>query len=243
MSDLTNNYPSPLIHMNLSYQQQHGEPVGLSFVIPKNEVFRIKDVIENSCYALPNFRRSKLPDVVVDIGANVGCYAIYVKMNHPTASIYCFEPVPATVELLSQNTKAFSDIHIHPIALSNNNKTGWIEIHPINSGENRLCDQKVNQNNRIAVPVHDADTVFTKLGLKHIDILKIDTEGCEVQILESLRKRLSDIDYIVLEYHSEDDRRRIDAILHDFTLISCSVSICGLGILKYVNASIISMIQ
>lgn len=244
MNNSRNIFPSPLTKLKLIYQNQNGNSVEVPFSIPKNEVFRIKDVIEEGCYSLPNFRRSNSPDIIVDIGANVGCYTMYIKMNNPNASIYCFEPVPAITELLSQNTAIFSNIYIKNIALSNKNETGWIDIHPVNSGENRLrneTSQKGNHKSSIEIPVHDASNVFTNLGLEHIDILKIDTEGCEVQILKSLRKRLWNIDYIVLEYHSEKDRRHIDAILNEFTLISCSVSNCGLGVLKYINESLLSM--
>jgi hypothetical protein len=51
--------------------------------------------------------------------------------------------------------------------------------------------------------------------------LKIDTEGEEVDILERLGS--FDYDVILLEYHSDANRRKIDALLADFFLVSGEV--------------------
>ena len=44
-------------------------------------------------------------------------------------------------------------------------------------------------------------------------MLKVDTEGCEVPIFASLLERLGGVKVIYLEYHSEADRRELDAML------------------------------
>ncbi len=44
-------------------------------------------------------------------------------------------------------------------------------------------------------------------------MLKVDTEGCEVAIFASLLDRLGEMKIIYLEYHSEADRRELDAML------------------------------
>ena len=46
-----------------------------------------------------------------------------------------------------------------------------------------------------------------------MDILKLDTEGCEVPILRSLQKHLSDMKLIYADYHSDRERRLIDGLL------------------------------
>jgi len=237
-----NKYPSSLVTLKLLCQKQNGEHFELPFTIPKNEIFRIKDVVEDRCYEISQKYKPRSNSIIVDIGANVGCFALYSKMINPAATIYCFEPVPATIELLNKNTTLFTNIHIQPIALSNKSGKGWIDLHPKSTGENRLLNnlsRKTAYNNKIEIQVLNADDAFNNLNIEHIDILKIDTEGSEVQILESIRKRLHDIDYILLEFHSENDRRLIDTILDNFVLFSCAVHNCGIGLLKYVNKNII----
>ncbi|MET0380942.1 MAG: hypothetical protein ABWZ94_03470 [Methyloceanibacter sp.] len=64
-------------------------------------------------------------------------------------------------------------------------------------------------------------------------IVKIDTEGSEVDILERLGS--FDHDVILLEYHSEANRRKIDALLGDFFLVGGEVRHLHRGTLKYMH--------
>ena len=58
-----------------------------------------------------------------------------------------------------------------------------------------------------------ASQFLSERGIEGIDILKIDTEGCEVPILQSLGRYLPEVKVLYIEYHSERDRRIIDAML------------------------------
>ena len=51
--------------------------------------------------------------------------------------------------------------------------------------------------------------------LKIVDILKIDTEGCEVPILFSIKKYLTEIKILYIEYHSSIDRDEIRRLLEN----------------------------
>jgi len=50
-------------------------------------------------------------------------------------------------------------------------------------------------------------------GIGKVDLLKIDTEGSEMEILRSSRRILKDIGKIVVEYHGEEVRRQIKDFL------------------------------
>ncbi len=45
------------------------------------------------------------------------------------------------------------------------------------------------------------------------DIIKIDTEGCEIAIMLAIPESFRGAKAVYLEYHSESDRRKIDQIL------------------------------
>ena len=64
-------------------------------------------------------------------------------------------------------------------------------------------------------------------------IVKIDTEGSEIDILS--RMTSLDFDVIMLEYHSEANRRKIDALLGDFFLVGGEVRHLHRGTLKYMH--------
>jgi FkbM family methyltransferase len=42
-------------------------------------------------------------DIVVDIGAHVGIFAILVALMYPEAKVYAFEPLPANFYFLQKN--------------------------------------------------------------------------------------------------------------------------------------------
>jgi len=51
------------------------------------------------------------------------------------------------------------------------------------------------------------------MGIDRFDLLKIDTEGAEVPILQAMGHRLAEITTIFLEYHSLADRAAIESML------------------------------
>ena len=67
--------------------------------------------------------------------------------------------------------------------------------------------------------------------LPKAQIVKIDTEGSEVDILA--RMASLDFDAIMLEYHSEANRRKIDALLQDFVLAGGHIRHPNRGTLKF----------
>jgi hypothetical protein len=62
-------------------------------------------------------------------------------------------------------------------------------------------------------------------------IVKIDTEGSEIDILG--RMASIDFDVVMLEYHSEANRRKVDELLSDFLLVGGEVRSLHRGTLKY----------
>ena len=78
-------------------------------------------------------------------------------------------------------------------------------------------------------------------GWNHISILKLDTEGCEVPILSELLGSVPDIELIYCEYHAEDDRRTIDALVADrFCLYWGTATKLHQGTCLYMSRSLIA---
>jgi FkbM family methyltransferase len=207
--------------------------------IPQNEVFRIRNIFNEHDYGVPLQYIPTGPLTVVDIGANVGLFALYMKKIRMDCDIHCFEPVPQTLELLQRNVGDDPRIHLYPYALSDHEETARLHLHPLNGGENSLKADVKTDGETIQVPVKDAATVLHQIGLSYIDILKIDTEGCEVEILASLQPYLPYVGIVMIEYHSEMDRRRIDNRLETHILFNANICEPRIGIVKYINARLI----
>lgn len=235
------SFPSQIVQVNVEWK-------GASYVIniPKIEVPRITMILKNNEYSLMDSKNNNRPLTILDVGANVGVFAIYGKILNPANIIHCFELSPTTLELLRLNVGHIPGIHIHPFGLGNFEGEVFLNVHPYNTGEDSLRFQYKNNaenrivSNRVIVKVMNAAKEFDKLCVDHIDVLKIDTEGCEVDILESLDYRLNMIDYVILEYHSEADRRKIDNILSEFHVYGLNAGGLGQGTVKYINNRLIN---
>jgi FkbM family methyltransferase len=127
----------------------------------------------------------------LDIGANVGTYAIELQKNSKT--LYCFEPLTRNINflklLLNKNAKYFK------FALGNNNENNFIKI-PLNESdelEYALSSVKNNFSNYIKkkIKIKKLDKLYYKsFIINNLDFVKIDVEGFEFQVLQGMRKIL-----------------------------------------------------
>lgn len=212
-----------------------GQDQSFKIRIPKDEMFRVKEIFTDQCYSIPKYRSRSGRPTVLDVGANIGLFSIYMKMVDPQSRIFCYEPVTSTFSLLEENTKSLDSIQCFHCGLFNQETIAKINVHSKNAGLNSIKLKDPDHLGIEDIELKDAGREFDRLGIESLDIVKIDTEGCEIEILESLGERLSATDYVLLEYHSERDRRRVDALLGGFSLFSARSNLVGFGTLKYIN--------
>ena len=227
-------FPSEVVNIDIE-----GSTGKYKIKIPKREVPTVKDIFENNEYAVQGPRLRSGPMKVVDIGANIGLFSIYMKFQDPDCTIDCFEPSPSTLALLQSNTGHIPGITIHPYGLYNKDDEVDFFINGYNTGENSIRQSTKHFAHSVKVNLKNAASEFERLGIGEIDVLKIDTEGCEVEIIESLSQRLTKASYIILEYHSEKDRKEIDRLLTDFHLMASSSVRIGGGLVKYMNSDLL----
>ena len=224
-------YPSSIISVT-----PPGAGDGQTVLIPKNEVFRVRSIFTEHEYNIPSHYLPSAELTVVDIGANVGLFALYIKSIRPDSHIYCFEPVAQTLALLRRNIETHERISVFPWALSNYTGVEKMYLHTANTGENSLKRGAGHTGCTADVQVVEAQGAFRQIGLNYVDILKIDTEGSEVEILESLGPYLPYVGIVMAEYHSEKDRRRIDAELRKHVLFDAKIFEGQRGVVKYIHS-------
>lgn len=188
-------------------------------------------------YALPeDFDPGPAP-VVLDIGANVGCYSLYAAHEYSGAKIYAYEPVPDNYALLEKNVEGLN-VEVHRTAVSDVDGTTRIfapkeeYFHGCWSIKD-IGEQSDKSKGGICKVIHAAN-------LPPADIIKIDTEGCEWEILSNY-PHLAAAKAVVLEWHSYADRQRIrDFMLANQFLVvqdtEWSWKSGGRGVAKFVKA-------
>jgi FkbM family methyltransferase len=155
------------------------------------------------------------PSTIVDVGANVGATALLFHDSFPGAQIHCYEPSMDNLPCLWENTEPFQEnIHVHACGLLDRD----CEL-PLYRGTSQPAQNSLAAGGETAtetdehVRIVDVRREIAERGWKSISILKLDTEGCEVPILAGFLDAVEHIDIFYCEYHSEEDRRRIDAMV------------------------------
>lgn len=150
---------------------------------------------------------------IVDIGANIGAASVYFAGLYPQARMLAFEPAPDCFALLLQNTAGLTGIEAERMALFDHDGQAPLLTGAQDSVTNSFGASVETSQETREVPLREAATVMRAKGVEHIDILKIDTEGCEVPILRSLQDWLPRIATLYVEFHSAEDRLTLDALL------------------------------
>lgn len=150
---------------------------------------------------------------VLDIGANVGAASVYLATSYPDARIYAFEPGTDALSLLKTNVEPLRNVTVFPFGLYSHDAVLSLFHGKNDSVESSVCASTRTEHESEQIRLVDASRFLYELGIEKVDVLKIDTEGCEVPILKSLSKWLPDVKVLYVEYHSERDRRLIDDLL------------------------------
>ena len=150
----------------------------------------------------------------LDIGANQGNFSL-LPLFDPSIICYGFEPNPAMFEIFTENIKLNSlekNVKAFNIGVSNTIEKLKLKV-PLDASDHGLStfadnpkdrfsyDNKPGDYKIVEVDCLTLDNIVTQLEIESLDVIKIDTEGSELNILlggeQSLRKFKP---VIVMEY-------------------------------------------
>jgi FkbM family methyltransferase len=128
-------------------------------------------------------------DVVLDIGANDGSTALSFASAFADARVYAFEPIPSTFATLAREVAGHSRIACFNVALGAGESELTIRL-KAKSGHNSLLDVAEPGPGAVTVTVTTGDSWASAQGIEHVDVLKIDTEGYELEVLRGFERLL-----------------------------------------------------
>lgn len=146
---------------------------------------------------LRNRYKIKKIELVFDVGANVGQTHKIFRNYFPGSKIICFEPVKSSFEELRKGTKSDKLARVESFALGSHSHTTEIKLFDEWSDLNSLIPSQMNQDPKAKtqqVQVTTLDEYCEQNQLKYIDLLKIDTEGYEIEVLKGAEKKLKSKD-------------------------------------------------
>jgi FkbM family methyltransferase len=173
------------------------------------------------------------PRVVLDIGANEGGFTAWALQTWPEALVFAYEPNPASIERFKQHHGTNPRVALHDVAVASR-RTLTLFRGKNNSGEcscHDLGEQLTTES--FSVPCLPPE------NLPPAEFIKVDTEGCEVEILRKLD--LSAAQAVVCEYHRQADRPLLEEILARAGLRSYEHVRSGehRGILKFAHPAVV----
>jgi FkbM family methyltransferase len=134
-----------------------------------------------------DFLRAHAPagGVFVDVGANVGTYAMVLARHVGTnGKVIAIEPHPITHARLAFNRAASGYAQVTLVAAAAGPSDGelMIETDGDNLGASHIVTGKLSSN-AIKVPSLRLQRILLAAGVYHVDAMKIDVEGYEDRVL------------------------------------------------------------
>jgi len=171
--------------------------------------------------------------IICDIGANVGAFTIWSLKRWDPECVYCYEPLKSNFNQLRANINNLPTIATN-FMLGNkaveapSNKLYANTQGPASSSFYD-CPFKTDE-------FEEVESISAS-ELPNCNILKVDTEGCEIDIITKYLKTHPKPYLIQFEYHSERDRLTLDRLLFNtnYILTACGVSGLGFGVFSYVD--------
>jgi FkbM family methyltransferase len=154
---------------------------------------------------------------IVDVGAHVGSFTVWAGRRAPKARILAIEPNPATFRLLMHNIQ---ENHLEGRAMAINAAVSdFTGAGGLTIGDHSLGARLARgTQSEIPVDVQTLDVLLSSAGIVQVDMLKMDCEGMEFAILNSIERRWLDrIQVLACEYHPDPDHDvvELETVLHD----------------------------
>jgi FkbM family methyltransferase len=166
-------------------------------------------------------------DTVIDVGAHKGEFLSYVLKMKNIKRIYCFEPQIEINQALVKKFKNIKKIKIFNLALDKKISKKYIYINKLSSTsslqtfnkkslylkfKNFLLGAKLNYIKKYKIRTNTIDNIFNNINLSKC-LLKIDTEGYEINVLKGSQKTLDNkIKYILIENQLNNQHKKLSIV-------------------------------
>jgi len=132
-------------------------------------------------------------DIVWDVGANVGLYSKkFSDIAGSSGKVFAFEPSPVNLERLNAAVASLANVTVVPVALGDREDVVVIEQgnDPLGA-TSRIVDKAVRRSERqVEIQLSSGDRIVASGAVAMPNVIKVDTEGFELDVLLGLRQTL-----------------------------------------------------
>lgn len=167
------------------------------FHMRRSDIFTIAEILYEKQYELET-ALPKMP-IIIDAGANIGVSCVWFLANNPGATLIAFEPAPDNFAFLKLNIGHIEGVSLHQEAIGEH--TGTVDLHLATHGAvHSIVDVDVGSTT-VAVPMDTLKNRLDSHSIDHVDLLKLDVEGSEMDVILGLGNKLNSVDTVVGEVH------------------------------------------
>ena len=172
-------------------------------------------------------------DTCLDIGMNIGYFTeIMARKVGPYGRVFSFE---ANKELVNVYEKTIIEsendyestgaINLFDIGLSDETREAYIMVPNKNIGGAGITDESDSPEGMTSLPVmlDRIDNILDEITIDEIDIIKMDVEGHEEKIWDTLERPLRSCRAAIIElgpYHSEEFLNKVSSQFNMFKLVN-----------------------
>lgn len=155
--------------------------------------------------------------VVIDIGANIGVFAVYAATTAVNTTVYAYEPMPSAFNVLLDNiARNQLEDRIIPVQLGVASERVRRKLYQGSTSQFGSIYPTDDKNPYVEVDCVSLADILEDHKISHCDLLKVDCEGAEFEILYNTPSHyLARIRKIRMEYHNHatDEEQTLDPLL------------------------------
>lgn len=179
----------------------------------KNEFeinFLIEEIFENESYF---FETKNDTPFIIDCGAHIGISVLYFKYKYPNAHILAFEPDKNSFDLLQKNVKhnKLTNVQLENKAISDFSGDAIMYGDFSRNAESLGNTLKKDWGARKGFSQKQIEVTHLQpfIGSNQIDYLKLDIEGCELEVLNHIETKIAQIKQLCIEFHEYDGNIKV----------------------------------
>jgi len=155
--------------------------------------------LEGLVYDIREHLPDYTPSIIFDVGANIGTTARVLAKHFPAARIFAFEPISSTYARLSAAMAGMPNATPVQLALGSKTTVATMTAVPEGLG-NRMVTQERGSNAELqSIHVETAESFCDQHGISSVSLLKIDTEGHDLEVIKGFGSLLSSVDFVQTE--------------------------------------------
>lgn len=177
----------------------------------------LMDIFRKKSYFYKDVNIEKDDKLILDVGAHIGLFAIFCALVHKHVKVYSYEPFHENYLLLLRNlklNKLLDTVHHRNYAISGKEGTIKLYLSDSNLSHSTTIDKwNVERNRSRLVRAVSLESVFHNEGLRRVDFMKMNCEGCEYDVLDRINAcYLENISKLAIQCHNLDSKRNYRTI-------------------------------